>query len=659
MCKLLLEGDSYFKGKDVNTKKINEKSTIKSYCYNDDCKTNGERINALAIYIHMKFKRSIKDHDYNKYDEYLLMWISDKLYKIHIKSKGKDTPKGFMDNFTLKQAYEEYLKNDKVKSNYWDLLNMQQGLKEAYLRYMAEFYKLLNRICKTIVYYEENKAKSKELSNYSKNCLNEYRNLYINIYECKSYLHLLNKLKGIYDDFRNYAIKENPSNNNLETNLKKLTTPNRVEMNAKRSFKPYKFNKKICYSQKKNTKQKKTDSPGPQASSQVVVSENKGNMKGTTQTMQKNGSDISKGTDDGTGDPGSVSGGGQDSKVGDSDSWREGTSGDARSPNSENEKKNGGAKEPGDPSGGKGSQVNGDDRGNSEPGGAYTEKGGSEGGPGSDKGGSGGSDGKGAKDSEPVGSGSKGGGAGNSDNNLPPNSDKSQQSGDSPQPPPKDPPSQLPPPSPPTPPSTPPSGPPKGPSPNTPQPKQPASQSQPTTQQNPQDDPSNQKKSDKTNLQLATSPSPDPNLKKTWNIIPTTWNGSEDCKPKINFMSATLVCCTSKKCSLTGVSVTLILIPIILLILYKYLSREWTKKSEKKNMKRVIKLVDGKRKTKIIISSYDRNKDLKPIINSVGRKKDPLLNIYKLMQSDPIPFINLFFLLIFFVYKRKHNFIEL
>ncbi|CAD2094899.1 PIR protein CIR protein [Plasmodium vinckei petteri] len=80
---------------------------------------------------------------------------------------------------------------------------------------------------------------------------------------------------------------------------------------------------------------------------------------------------------------------------------------------------------------------------------------------------------------------------------------------------------------------------------------------------------------------------------------------------------------------------------------------------EKKSMNRVIKLADGNRKTQIIIKSYDRNKHLKPVINSVDRKKDLLLNIYKLMQADPVPFINLFFLLIFFVYKRKLNYLEL
>ncbi|CAD2098171.1 PIR protein CIR protein [Plasmodium vinckei] len=179
-------------------------------------------------------------------------------------------------------------------------------------------------------------------------------------------------------------------------------------------------------------------------------------------------------------------------------------------------------------------------------------------------------------------------------------------------------------------------------------------QSQPITQQPTQAKQTNHQKID----QFIKSLSSDIILKKTWNIFPTTWNGSGDCKPEIKFMNATLVCCTSEQCSLTGITVTLVLIPIILLIAYKYLSFGLSKKSEKKNMKKVINFHDGNRKTKIIISSYDNKKKLKPVINSVGGKKGPLLNIYKLIRADPMPFINLFFLLIFFVYKRKRDTIE-
>ncbi|CAD2085048.1 PIR protein CIR protein [Plasmodium vinckei brucechwatti] len=249
---------------------------------------------------------------------------------------------------------------------------------------------------------------------------------------------------------------------------------------------------------------------------------------------------------------------------------------------------------------------------------------------------------------------------GNSGNSPPQNNDQSQKNGgpsSSPtkDPPPKDPqsnsipttskdPSQLPPQ--------------LSSSPTPQQPQQSFSQPQPTTHQNPQAPAQvNQPNSQKIG-QLVKSLSSDIILKKTWNIFPTTWNGSGDCKPEIKFMNATLVCCTSEQCSLTGILITIVLIPIILSIAYKYLSFGSSKKSEKKNMKKVINFHDGNRKTKIIISSNDRNKDLKPVINSVGAKKDSLINIYKIIQADPMPFINLFFLLIFFVYKRKRDTIE-
>ncbi|EUD71227.1 hypothetical protein YYG_03282 [Plasmodium vinckei petteri] len=187
-----------------------------------------------------------------------------------------------------------------------------------------------------------------------------------------------------------------------------------------------------------------------------------------------------------------------------------------------------------------------------------------------------------------------------------------------------------------------------------PEQKQPPSQSKHIMQQPPQLDSHNHK----TSVHLVKSPSSEPTLRTPWNIIPTTWNGSEDCKPEINFMNTTLVCCTSEQCSITGISVILVLIPIILLIVYKYLSSGWRKEMKrKKNMKKVINSIGGKKPMQIIINASSQKKKIKKPINSFNEKIS-LLNIYKLMQADPVPFINLFFLLIFFVYKRKHNSLE-
>ncbi|SCL92402.1 CIR protein, partial [Plasmodium chabaudi chabaudi] len=265
MCKYLNIADSYFKGENVNTTKINKDLTINGFCNNGVCKTNEAGINALAAYIFKQFKVSIGANEYNKYDEYLLMWLSDKLFKIHDKSEEKD------NKITLNKAYDTYLKNHKVKFDYWIFLDMQQGLKEANLRYMSEFYKLLDKICKTITDYEK---KRDEITNHITNsteCSNQYISIYNDIPKCKSYLDLLNKLKGIYDDFRNYAIKNNSSNNELETKLKKLTKPDGGEMDAVRGYKSYKFSASKCKSlDKKITMSKPTDPSGLPRSSEEV-----------------------------------------------------------------------------------------------------------------------------------------------------------------------------------------------------------------------------------------------------------------------------------------------------------------------------------------------------------------------------------------------------
>ncbi|CAD2099699.1 PIR protein CIR protein [Plasmodium vinckei lentum] len=114
-----------------------------------------------------------------------------------------------------------------------------------------------------------------------------------------------------------------------------------------------------------------------------------------------------------------------------------------------------------------------------------------------------------------------------------------------------------------------------------------------------------------------------------------------------------------KKYKTIGISIIVLLISITLAIMYKYLSSGWRKElKKKKNMKKVISSIGGKRQVQIIINSSSQKRQTKKSINSVYGGKFPLLNVYKLMQADPVPFINLFFLLIFFVYKRKDNSLE-
>ncbi|SCL83951.1 hypothetical protein PCHAJ_000495600, partial [Plasmodium chabaudi chabaudi] len=104
----------------------------------------------------------------------------------------------------------------------------------------------------------------------------------------------------------------------------------------------------------------------------------------------------------------------------------------------------------------------------------------------------------------------------------------------------------------------------------------------------------------------------------------------------------------------TRILIIVILIPITLAIMYKYLS--FGRRNElkrKKNMKKVINLMEGKRQMQIIIKSSSQKKQTKKYINPVYGEKSPSINIYKLMQADPVPFINLFFLLSFLFIKEK------
>ncbi|SCL84206.1 Plasmodium variant antigen protein Cir/Yir/Bir, putative, partial [Plasmodium chabaudi chabaudi] len=188
---------------------------------------------------------------------------------MHLKSIGKKDVINYMDGITLNQAYEKYLEKHKGIFDYWYLLDMMRDLKEANLKYMAEFYKLLHKICKIITGYNNNGVQNKQIYKYPSDCSLQYKNLYLNISECKPYLDLLNKLKGIYDDFSS-AIKKKNSNSKLATKLKKLTPQDGKEIAAVRGFKTYNISNTKCkFAPKKNTNPKKAVKSPLQSSNQL------------------------------------------------------------------------------------------------------------------------------------------------------------------------------------------------------------------------------------------------------------------------------------------------------------------------------------------------------------------------------------------------------
>ncbi|EAA15676.1 putative bir1 protein, partial [Plasmodium yoelii yoelii] len=78
----------------------------------------------------------------------------------------------------------------------------------------------------------------------------------------------------------------------------------------------------------------------------------------------------------------------------------------------------------------------------------------------------------------------------------------------------------------------------------------------------------------------------------------------------------------------------------------------------KKQDKKLTNSSTPKKQNKQFIDSSIQKKQTKNFTNSIYWGKYPLLNIYKLMKADPVPFIILFLLFIFYVYKRKGDSLE-
>ncbi|CAD2096738.1 PIR protein CIR protein [Plasmodium vinckei petteri] len=666
------------------------------------CETNYEKLIAISGHAYMKLTGNDQTDLDNENDpsvDFLIMGLSDRLYKL-----SKDP------NLSLKDAFKKYLGNPIGGFNHWNLTKNKKYFIGYNIGIMNGFYLLFKQICKTINTYETSKLEQYECIHSVTQCYIMYIKLYNVVSRCGPYLRLLDHLKTIYNEFIDAVIKYKNYDESLRKQLIKLSPIDKTKFGSE-------FNTKGCKQVNKKLEQNISRMENKPQEEQDEHDEQDEQDEFSTLTELLGSDDDA--VDDDTVDDDTVS---DDTDDDDLEDTPQGTpqvlppgppqalklqepAPPSHPIQSQSDSDPSTADSPPPPQNGSSSQTpqtGGSSSGNGNPDGGSNDPASSTPGGSFNLGSSifkfllNGAD-KLNKTSQFIQKNQqkvkevtdKISGVYNdtvenlknvynvssshfnniinnitsqlNKNDIPSKSDGSQSGPGSksdegnlhnqlqlPQLPSTTDPSN--PPQNPTPSSTP--DPPKVPL----QQNQPLLQSQSITQQPTQTDSSNHQ----TVGQFVKSPNSDPISKPPWNIIPTTWNGSVDCKPKIKFINTTLVCCTSEQCSLTGISVTIVLIPIILLIVYKYLSFGSGKNSKrKKSMNRVIKLADGNRKTQIIIKSYDRNKHLKPVINSVDRKKDLLLNIYKLMQADPVPFINLFFLLIFFVYKRKLNYLEL
>ncbi|CAD2084076.1 PIR protein CIR protein [Plasmodium vinckei lentum] len=758
MCEKFIAAEKFYNGKNANItlEEISKQQKFKEYCRNQTCNTRKEIIGALGAYLFMETRR-IKNS--GQYDEFFLMWLSDKLFEI-VNDENKTQSK----DITLNEAYDKYLKNNIKNGRYWSLLDSKKGLKEANLKYMRDFYKLLNHICSTILDYKNNGAGSTSLFPNSTNCSNQYILIYKNIYRCKSYLYLLDNLKKIYYNFRDPIIKNNKKNQRLAIHLQTLTTARGKDEYFAKNFKTFDFNNSDCKPKKtkKPSSPKKEEQPplqipskeaGPPSPPQPLTSSQNSDELQKTKiegSIHQNGSEDSKSKQ-------------QDSENGKGDTGD--TPGNKGNSNSENGSSEGGSG--GGSSGGPGSSGGGKDSGGGDSGSKAND----------------GSSGGSKIPGDPAATHSSGGfngywssnwGSLNPLNYLPSIPDIyetpknilastankitsaysntvdnikyaydrtvesvtsayndtmivvkdtynstmtnitnayttstnyisgavssitsqlsslgsfSQLSDDQPKlgdsvnsfptennplkipKTPKSDPNPLPPPSPSPlsqsqPPSQPPSN--QGQDPSQDPPKAPLQDSSYPKQHSSTHDSQDTVQNGASNIVQQSDPNTGTGVQTmaiTQVTLPnsitdpsSTWDGSTiGTIVKMSEKSSIWCIASNKKCDVLSIGIISISIFAFLTIMYKYISFGCTSKSKrKKSMKKVINSIGGKRPIQIIIKSYDRNKHLKPIINSVDRKKDPTLNIYKLMQADPVPFINLFFLLIFFVYKKNY-----
>ncbi|CAD2114506.1 PIR protein CIR protein [Plasmodium vinckei] len=720
-CKFLRDIDKYFTNEIVDVTKFNNFTKCHSYCPYENrklrpCENNYERISALGGYLYNKLfsiSNNLKGEgdNGNRHIEIFMMWLGDKLYKLE-KNKAA----------TLEQSYKDNLEKHTGNYKYWNLLGSKQEYKIANAWYMSELYSLLNHICSIVIEYKKDKNK-KKIEQISSQCSQEFKNVYNNIKNCYSYFHLLKYLKSIYDDIRNDANKEAADkkvaikqtitrNNDFKRAISQQKKDSRqileYILNASTisliDLTPQDWNQRFS-----------------EDSIKILDLHTKNCSALHSEIVQQVKKDISKNAPTAQFQPepqsaSQKSEASPQSGTNDSGTQKENSNSEGGGPGSETGDTSGGQSDQGGSSGGSDSQGGSSNQGGSDDGSkasgdqvqthpsgassgylpsiwgtsfnlmsympnvsgiyqsskdiltsatnkisdAYTNTVGIV---------------KGAYDKtvttvknayttstnyiggavtsitdqlssfgtfqlsdDKSGSNSLGGGVDTSD--------QSQQNLKQPE-------------NPPPPPSLPPSPSPLQTSPDPSSPKPIDPQPIPTHISKGSDQ---QIAPTDGNIGSQTPPPGQGTLASSGSNSLNTKNGNVISVANVKLKEISSIWCigSNNKCDITGISIIIISISIVLTIMYKYLSLGCTSKSKrKKSVKKVINSIGGKRPIQIIIKSYDRNKDLKPVINSVGRKKDPLLNIYKLMQADPVPFINVFFLLIFFVYKRKYDFLEL
>ncbi|SCM19547.1 CIR protein, partial [Plasmodium chabaudi chabaudi] len=225
-CSYLIEADEYFNNGVVDENKFNKNDSLKDRCPYENrsprpCKNDYERINALAVYLYENLSKTGKNisgtgHHENRHIEFFMMWLSDKLFKIENDYKA-----------TLEESYNKHLDKHTGNYKYWRVLNSKKVYKDATIRKMSAMYTLLTYICKLITEYNKHNKNPKNISSSDRDILvksssqsvNYYKTIHNSVNGCKPYLHLLDSLKKVYENFRSARIINNKGLDNVTKGL--------------------------------------------------------------------------------------------------------------------------------------------------------------------------------------------------------------------------------------------------------------------------------------------------------------------------------------------------------------------------------------------------------------------------------------------------------
>ncbi|SCL87831.1 Plasmodium variant antigen protein Cir/Yir/Bir, putative, partial [Plasmodium chabaudi adami] len=117
MCETFLAADKIINRENdasMKMEEIDKNSSYYGFCPNKKCLTNVQRIGVMTTYVFLK----VKADKNNEHGEYFLMWLSDKLFKMH----KEDKIEGENNRITLDEAYKKYLDKDIGDYKYWNRL---------------------------------------------------------------------------------------------------------------------------------------------------------------------------------------------------------------------------------------------------------------------------------------------------------------------------------------------------------------------------------------------------------------------------------------------------------------------------------------------------------------------------------------------------------